>query len=207
MYVAYHKSFYRNGFRPYGKTNPFAASQLSGVFPSTGGSMLHGLNGVVTDGSILTYTAQLRPVSFTTPAALLQAIAAAVNQDGLHVVNYSSDATFFSSEIATRPTNVKFIVQVANGQGFGAPDDVRSIIDHEFYVATGAMPGSAISLTSLAPDNSDGTVPANTYNSPDGASDDGSNSEDWSSWLQDNALMIGGFLALLLVGPELIRKV
>lgn len=106
-YVNYNQSLYRTGFRPYGHTDPFAASQLNGLgqyhpFTESGGWPLHGFGQVhpfgpwtlhglgdgagVPDGAVITYvgkwTTGHTALRDQDPQGLVNAVVDAINQDG-----------------------------------------------------------------------------------------------------------------------------
>jgi hypothetical protein len=158
--VAYGRTLIRTGYRPYGMTNPQAAAAgLSGTpfepsrlhgypFSRRGGSALHGLGAMVPDQSIVTYTGKWTPTYFMGANDIITAVSAALAKDGLSVKNVSTDAGFLDSTvldmtIQPTPFNVTLQLQVANGQGYGNPADIASIVDHEVYVATGTMPAAS----------------------------------------------------------------
>jgi hypothetical protein len=172
--VAYNHSLYRTGYRPYGKSNAFAAAQgLSGTsmpqgvfgpwrlsgdlgqsppFTRSGGYKLHGLAGIVPDQSIVTYTGTWTPTYFMGANDIITAVSAALAKDGLNVKHVDTTAGFLDTTIVgmtiqPTPFNVTLQIQVANGQGYGDPNDIVSIVNHEVYVATGAMPvGSSMPI-------------------------------------------------------------
>lgn len=128
-YVDYDLSLYRQGYRPYGETDPFAATMLSGVKPPSrgnvfgpwrlrglgqnppfterGGYKLHGLRGAalgflgnaVPDGSIVTYTGKWAPTYTVGASDLISAVAGAIAGSGLQVTNIQSDAGFSDTTI------------------------------------------------------------------------------------------------------------
>jgi len=217
-YVTNRRGIYRTGFRPINATDTFAAAQLDGFssasplgrtpfdperlgqyhpFTPGGGWRLHGLGDIVPNGSLVTYTGQwqLTNVATQNPSELLAAVIAAVNADGLHVVRSSSNAGFWDTEVLGNTFSVTLQIQVANGMGFGEPSDIGSIVDHEVYAASGAMPsGSGVSVV---------TVPGSTPGLPPPAAP----STDWSAWLQQNALWLGLGLVGLIVLPALAERI
>jgi hypothetical protein len=182
---------------------PFDPEVLLGQthpFPPGGGWGLHGLGDIVPDGSVVTYVGQWTPVPNTVaglripsdPNALLSRVIAAINLAGLKVINSSTDAGFWSSDIVGNPFHATLVIQVNNGMGFGNPNDIASIVDHEAYLVTGIMPGSSISVTQLP--GTAGGVP------PPGPT-------DWNSWLQQNAMWIGLATVGIAVLPGLLRRI
>ena len=183
-HVNYDHSLYRTGYRPYGKTNPFAAAHgLAGIFsperlrgmgqhqPFTekGGHGLHGatlgfLGVAVPDGSIVTYTGKWAATYTIGASDLISAVGAAIASSGLQVTNVSSDAGFTDTTIigmTVQPTpfNVQLQIQVNTGQGgFSSPSDVASIVNHAVYVVTGSMPLASSTPTLQVPGGT--TTPA-----------------------------------------------
>jgi hypothetical protein len=128
-YVNYDLSLYRQGYRPYGETDPFAATMLSGVKPTpaghpfapwrlrgmgqnppfteSGGYKLHGLRGAalgflgaaVPDGSVVTYTGKWAPTYTIGAQDLISAVAGAIAGSGLQVTNIQSDAGLTDSTV------------------------------------------------------------------------------------------------------------
>lgn len=162
---------------------------------------LQGLAGIVPDGAVVTYQGQWVMSGMQAPENTIAAVTAALAADGLHVVASSSDASAWSNQFIGRPYNVKLTVQIANGMGFGDPADVRSIVDHEAYVATEAMPNSSAITSVLAPSSqgSGVTPPGSVSQLPDP-----NQPEDWSSWLQSNALWIGLGIGAAVLLPKIL---
>jgi len=216
--VQYDHSLYRTGYRPYGMTNPQqAASGLSGVsmhhgvfgpwrlagmgqnqpFTRAGGFALHGLGAMVPDQSIVTYTGTWTPTYFMGANDIITAVSAALVNDGLKVTKVSTSAGFLDTTVVgmtiqPTPFDVTLQIQVQNGQGYGNPSDIASIVDHEVYVATGSMPArSSVPIVqppggAPTPTGQPGAVP------PGGA-------VDLTTWFEQNI----GWLALA-VGAALI---
>jgi hypothetical protein len=85
-YVRYNENLYRTGFRPYGQTDPFAASQLSGIrtpfdpaklhgapFTRGGGWALHGLGASydASDQTVMLRAGQQYTIELATSGAIL----------------------------------------------------------------------------------------------------------------------------------------
>jgi hypothetical protein len=216
--VQYDHSLYRTGYRPYGKTNPQqAASGLSGVsmhhgvfgpwrlagmgqnqpFTRAGGFALHGLGAIVPDQSIVTYTGTWTPTYFMGANDIITAVTSALAKDGLQVKNVSTTAGFLDTTVVgmtiqPTPFNVTLQIQVANGQGYGQPSDIASIVDHEVYVATGSMP-AASSIPVVQPPGGAPTATGQPGAVPPGGA------VDLTTWFEQNI----GWLALA-VGAALI---
>jgi hypothetical protein len=220
-YVTYNHSLQQTGFRPYGKTNTFAATQLSGVadtaglgqnYPFTpgGGWQLHGLGDLgdelgedlgdlgetVPNASVVTYQGQwiVTNVATQKPADILAAVTAALVQDGLLVLRSSTDAGFWSTEVLGHAFNVTLQLQVNNGMGYGQPSDIVSIIRHEVYAVSGAMPQSDQITVNSVPGGGASPIADLTA------------LQDWSTWLQENAAWIGLTVAGLVIVPTLVRR-
>lgn len=210
--VQYDHSLYRTGYRPYGKTNPQAAAAgLSGTpfdpmrlhgypFTPRGGAALHGLGAMVPDQSIVTYTGTWTPTYFMGANDIITAVTAALAKDGLQVKNVSTTAGFLDTTVVgmtiqPTPFNVTLQIQVANGQGYGQPADIGSIVDHEVYVATGSMP-AASSIPIVQPPGGAPTATGQPAG-PSGIAPGGA--VDLTTWFEQNI----GWLALA-VGAALI---
>lgn len=168
--VRYDESLYRTGYRPYGLTNARgAAAGLSGFSSPQGGDRLRGLRGLggtVTDGSVVTYQGSWPGYSGPTgsageaalPTDILNSVIAILNGEGLTVINSSSNAGLVQT-VEMQPFAVQLTIQVATGQGgFGAPQDIISIINNAVYQATGQMPSGGSIPVVQAP----GASPAGT---------------------------------------------
>src|SRR6266850_4278348 len=100
-FVRYNESLYRTGFRPYGMTNPHGATQLGGIphvdhgwggfgpwvlhgvpFTPRGGDTLHGLAGIVPNGSIVTYQGKWAPTGTMGAQDVISAVVSAINPQG-----------------------------------------------------------------------------------------------------------------------------
>ena len=148
----------------------------------------------VPNGSTLLYRAQwLAPSGLTKPSDVLASVVAALNRDGLHVISSSSDASFWGTQFAGHSFNVTIQLQVSNGVGFAKPNDVASIVDHEAYVANGAMPqGSSISVTN---------TPSTWSENPSGYS-----ATDLTTWLENNLLWIGLAIGGIVLVPKVLSR-
>lgn len=210
-YVVNRRGIQRTGFREFGRTDPFAAAQLSGLgrtpfdpeilretlgqhhpFTADGGWGLHGLGDIVPNGSLVTYTGQWVTDISTTPDQMLAKVAAALSRDGLHVVSSSQSGGFLGIMFSGSFT-ATLQIQVSNGMGYANPSDIASVVDHEFFAASGEMPtGSSVSVQSIP-----GATPG--INLP-------GTSTDLLGWLEQNAMWIGlGLLGMVIV-PDLLKK-
>jgi hypothetical protein len=218
--VVYDHSLYRTGYRPYGTTNPqaaaaglagtpFAPAKLRGYpFTARGGTTLRGLGAMVPDQSIVTYTGKWTPTYFMGANDIITAVSAALPKDGLNVKNVSTDAGFLDTTIVgmtiqPTPFNVTLQLQVANGQGYGQPSDVASIVDHEVYVATGSMP-AASSIPVVQPPGGPATPTGQPPGPGAGMPPGPAGPVDLTTWFEQNI----GWLALgagaLLLLPKLL---
>lgn len=205
--VRYDRSLYVTGFRP-GSTNPFAATQLSGVFEAAGGWGLHGLGAIVEDGAIVSYQGKW-PLGGKAASELLAQIASALTQDGLTVRSVSSDAGFVANTpyipfVQQLTFNVKLQVQVANGMGYGDPNDVVSIIRHEVYAATGQFPLSDSVVSVQHPASAGGGLEQTGQPGVEDASQTAP--QDWGAWLQQNAWLIAATAIGVFVVPKMLGR-
>lgn len=219
--VAYDRSLYRTGFRP-GFTDAFAATRLSGifspqrlhgmdgsVFTREGGWSLHGLGAIVPDQAVVNYQG-VWPLGGKAAADLLSQVAGALGQDGLTVRNMSSDAGFLANSpnvpfVQQLTFKVQLQIQVTNGQGYGDPNDIISVIRHEVYAATGQFPISdSIPSFQVPPtqNQAGGTVPTGQ---PDANTQPGMTT-DWGTWLQNNAVLIGAGIVAVMVLPKVLGR-
>lgn len=206
-YVINRRGLYRTGFRT--QSNPYAATQLGltpfepeilhepGLgqhppFTPGGGYGLHGLGDIVPNGAIIEYDGTWATNINVSPSQILAKAAAALNADGLHVLS-SSESGGIMGELFTGSFDVTMHIQVSNGMGFQQPQDVASIVDHEAYAASGAMPsGSSASVISLP-----GSTPGV---SPSGAA------PDLTTWFEQNAAWIGLAVLGVFVIPKVLEK-
>jgi hypothetical protein len=226
--VAYDRTLIRTGYRPYGMTDPFAAAQgLAGVsmhhgvfgpwrlagmgqnppFTQRGGYALHGLGAMVPDQSLVTYTGKWAPTYTLGAQDVISAVTAALAKDGLNVKNVATDAGFLDTTVVgmtiqPTPFNVTLQIQIANGQGFGSPDDVISIIRHEVYVATGAMP-VADSMPIVQPPGGSATGTGQPFGPGAGTPPPGS-PVDLTTWFEQNIGWLALGVGALLVLPKVL---
>ena len=213
--VAYDQSLYRTGFRP-SNTNPFAATQLSGIFSPqhlhgfftpTGGSALHGLGAMVPNQAVVNYQGTW-PLGGKAASALLAQVSGALAQDGLVVRGMSSDAGFLANSpnvpfVQQLTFNVRLQIQVTNGMGYGDPNDIISIIRHEVYVATGQFPITDSIPTVQVPAGDGGVPSAPTAT---GQPDSSAAPVDLGQWLSSNALLIGAGIVAAMVLPKVLGR-
>ena len=167
-YGTYNLSLYRNGYRPIGETSPFAATHLGQVHPfgpwrlhgmgqshpftPGGGWRLHGLGAMVPDQAVVIYQGkwQTTATTFDLMNAIVHPVEDALAQDGLTVRNEKVSApTAAQLGFGNIPFSITLTIQVNNGQGYGDPNDIIAVINHEVYVVTGRMPlaGSIVSVS------------------------------------------------------------
>lgn len=189
------------------------------IFSERGGEMLHGmgdLGAMVPDQSIVVYQGKWQSTYTMGATDVIAAVSAALQSDGAVTVrNASSDAgvaqsTIVGMTIQPGPFNVTLQLQVTNGQGFGSPSDIASIVAHYVYQVTGSMP-----LTSSIPSvQAPGGGPAGT--GQPGAIDPttglpysyhSAGAQDWSSWLQDNFGTVALLAGALFVLPPLVKRI
>jgi hypothetical protein len=231
-YTVYDRSLYRTGFRPYRRTNtaaaasgmgstPFAPEHLHGYpFTPRGGSHLHGLGSIVPDQSIVIYQGRWQTTYHTwSPMDVVRAVESALPGDGLTVRNEAVSAgTAAKMGLANIPFSVTLTIQVSNGMGYGDPNDILSIINHEVYAATGYMPlaGSITSVQvpggSIAPTGQpeissapDPNCAAGMPYGVDGSACPGppGSPQDLTTWLEGNVW----WLALLAAGVFVLPRV
>jgi hypothetical protein len=196
----------QQGFRPFIRSAP-----LSG---------LRGLGGIVPDQSIVIYQGRWQTPAggMGGPMPVVRAIESALANDGLTVHNESVNApTAASLGFNNIPFSITLTLQVTNGMGYGDPNDILSVINHEVYVATGAMPlaGSITSVQSpgggqqptgqptisTAPDpNCASGMPYDVNG--DACPGPAGSPQSWGAWLQNN----GWWIAAAAVGLVLVPK-
>lgn len=228
--VQYDHSLYRTGYRPYGTTNPQAAaaglagiSMAQGVFgpwrlaglgqnqPFTrrGGYALHGLEGavlgflgdIVPDQSIVTYTGTWQPHGTQGATQIIGQVSSILAGEGLSVRSVSSSPYRF---LLNNTVNVKLIIQVSNGEGFGQPSDIASVVDNAAWQVTGSMP-LASSISAVQTPNAPAPVPTGQPEIPN--TGDGSGQQpppDLTTWFEQNALWIALGVGALVLVPKLL---
>lgn len=231
--VAYDRSLYRTGYRPYGKTDPFTAAQgLSGVsmphgpfgpwrlsgdlgqsppFTTKGGFALHGLGravlgflgNMVPDGSVVIYTGTWVPHGTQGATEVIQKASGILAQEGLSVRSVSSSAYRF---LLNNTFNVRLQIQVQNGMGYGSPDDIGSIVDNAAYQVTGSMPLTKGSISSVQVPGSVASTPTGEPEVPNTGSGSGQAPPppDFTTWLEQNALWLGLGIGALFVLPKIL---
>ena len=217
-YVNYNQSLYRTGFRPYGHTDPWAASQLNGMREREGelagmGQVhpfgpwtLHGmgmLGDMVPDGAIAVYTGTWQPHGTQGATEIIGQVSSILAGEGLSVRSVSSSPYRF---LLNNTVNVKLTIQVANGMGFGAPSDIASIVDNAAWQVTGSMP-LASSISSVQVPGGPPT-PTGQPEIPDTGSGSGQQPSapptDFTTWLEQNALWLGLGIGALVLLPKLL---
>jgi hypothetical protein len=230
-YVDYNLSLYRQGFRPYGENDTFAATMLNGVstpagpfgpwrlsgmgqnqpFTPTGGWKLHGLGravlgflgDMVPDQSVVTYTGTWVPHGTQGATEVLTQVSAILAGEGLAVRSVSSSAYRF---LVNNTVNVKLTIQVANGMGYGAPADIASIVDNAAYQVTGAMP-LASSISSVQVPGGAPPVATGQPEIPNTGSGSGAQPPqpvDFTTWIEQNALWLALGIGALVVLPKVL---
>jgi hypothetical protein len=234
-YTDYSRSMIRTGYRPYGATNPQAAAaglagvsmpkgpfgpwRLSGMgqhqpFTPAGAFKLHGLAGVtasflgalgdmVPDQSIVTYTGTWVPHGTQGATDVIGQVSGILSGEGLAVRSVSSSAYRF---LLNNTFNVKLTIQVQNGEGYGQPSDIASIVDNAAWQVTGSMPlASSISSVQVP----GGAAPSSTGqpeipNTGAGAGALLSQPTDLTTWLEQNAVWLA--VGAALIGIPLLLK-
>jgi hypothetical protein len=217
-YVPYDESIYRTGHRMFGLTDPFTASHgLSGInhsyggfgpwmlhgnqpFTERGGYHLSGLGAMVPDQAIVTYTATWVPHGTQGATDIIGQVSAILEQEGLSVRSVSSSPYRF---LVNNTVNVKLVIQVENGMGYGDPSDIASIVDNAAFQITGSMPlASAISSVQIP-----GGSPAPTGQPEVPNTGAGSGQQpptDFATWFEQNALWIGLGIGALVLLPKVL---
>jgi hypothetical protein len=204
--------------------HPYHGQHSASIFSYAGGRVLHqGLSGpnlvrrrgmgalgdMVPDQSVVTYQGTWQNTATQTANAVLQAVSAALTQDGFAVRNatlvpLSGIANALNLQqtsvlgLAEELTfNVTLQLQVNNGQGFADPNDIISIVRHEVYVATGQFP-SADSIPTVQTPGATAPTPTGQPNVAGAPPPPGQT--DWSAWFEQNAPWIAlGVGALVLI--------
>jgi hypothetical protein len=235
-YVRYNESLYRTGFRPYGLTNPRGATQLGAIpqvdhgwggfgpwelhgypFSAEGGWALHGLGGIVPDGSIVTYQGKWAPTGTMGAQDVVSAVVAALQNDGaLAVRNVQQNSSWlqntppFPLDVGT--FDVTLTLQVKNGMGFGDPNDIAKIVQHYVYAITGAFP-VADTIPNVQVPSGAGTPGATGQPQLPGATGQPQlpgapgTPTDWSSWISNNFGTIALAVGALAILPPLLKRV
>jgi len=186
------------GFRPY--TNPRPLAGLRG---------LGALKGGVSDQSIATYQAIWpQDANFSFASTIIDSVSTALQaNDGISVLsstNQNSPVGAFQG----KAYSVVLQVQVRNGMGFGASQDLASVIDHEFYVVTGKMPlASSITSVGSGPSASptlSSTDPNCVAGMPYDLNGNPCAAPSLTSWFEQNALWIGLGIAAVVVLPKFL---
>jgi hypothetical protein len=222
--VAYDRTLIRTGYRPYGMTNPFAASQgLAGVsmhhgvfgpwrlagmgqntpFTQRGGYALHGLGSLgdmVPDGSVVVYTGTWLPHGTQGATDVLAQVSSILAPEGLSVRSVSSSPYRF---LVNNTFNAKLTIQVANGMGYNQPSDIASVVDNAAWQVTGSMPLASSISSVQAPGGS--PTPTGQPEVPNTGSGSGQQPPpDLTTWLEQNALWIALGVGALVVLPKIL---
>jgi len=192
--VRYNLPIERTGYRPYGMTNP-AAAAAGDLTPRTKLSGLGLLGAAVPDGSIVQYQGTWAGSLWAADiSSVISEVEATLAKNGWQVTSVNNAANGLVNQ------NVTMTILINTGLGgYGAPQDIISIINNAVYQATGQMPLSgtipSVQVPS-APGPSDTGMPANPLvaaTAPTGAS-------TLVSWFENNAIYIGlGIAAVVLL--------
>jgi len=223
-YVTNRRGIYRTGFRPINATDTFAAAQLDGFssasplgrtpfdperlgqyhpFTPGGGWRLSGLGDIVPDQAVITYTGTWMETSTESMTQILQAVSAALGQDGFRVLKSQIVNAGFVAKTGlwTAPFQVALQLLVNNGMGFSDPSDIASIVDHEVYAASGMMPSASQAVVTQLPAGS--TSGGGPYAYGDfGTQATPSTGTDWNAVLQGYA----PWIVLGILGAVVIRR-
>lgn len=183
-------------------------------FTQRGGYALHGLGflgDMVPDGSIVTYQGEWTSTQTQNATDVVNAIVAGINSNGsLAVRNVSADVGTMASiaesswpyPLYAAPFKVTLQIQVTNGQGFGQPSHIASIVDHYVYQITGSMPLSSSVPTVQVPNSSTPTPTGQP--GVVGAPPPGAATTDLTTWLEQNAFWIALGVGALVVLPKIL---
>jgi len=153
----------------------------------------------------VTYRGQWTTTTSKDAPRLIDAVTAALQQDGLSVRSVQTDAGFLAKSTivgfaeAGLTFNVTLQLQVSNGMGFGDPNDIISIVRHEVYAASGIFP-VADSVPQVQMPRGDGGGDSTGQPPGPGAP------QDWSQWLQDNASWIALGVGAVVLLPMLLGR-
>jgi hypothetical protein len=228
-YTANVRSVYRNGYRPVGRTDAYAATHLGSVgavfqperlhgmgqhrpFPPAGGYSLEGiprhrgamrlsgLGAMVPDQSILNYVGTWTiPIEFSNPSASDIVTAVTAALENDGLEVRSASNT---AGYLSSTFTATLQIQVNNGMGFSDPNDVISIIRHEVYVATGSFPTSDTIPTVQTP----GAAGPVATGQPAPALGPAATPINFTAWLEQNATIIGVGAAALMLLPMFIGR-
>lgn len=175
---------------------PTLMAKYAGLVTTEGTTVLHdasqtaiqhngAIPGQVPAGSILFYSASWPGVDGL-PQDVIQKLAETLPANQLSVANSTITGHGLLGESAIQ-------LSILDGIGHAHLSDVQSVIEHYMgqFVGNGNLTSSNLTITSL------GTGTPTTPNTP---------AISFTQWLQSNALWIGGGLALLFLGPPLIKK-
>lgn len=103
---------------------------------------------MVSSGSIITYQAKLSTPSFSwdTPASIEQQVASIIQGSGLIVEDSTiTDPSFTDILISSTGAALPFgmTLHIQTNSNWGAPDDIRSVVDNAIYQVVGNLPESS----------------------------------------------------------------
>jgi len=141
-------------------------------------------------GSYLTYKGTWAVTLTQSADTIISKVRAALAESGLQVTNVNAQVGVAASAgLTSFAVSLQLLV---TGSGFAQPSDAGSIVDHAYYSVTGKMPVSSSTVVQSLPSGAGaGAAPP-----PAG--------QDWSTWLQDNALWIGLGIVGVVVLPKLL---
>jgi hypothetical protein len=187
-------SFLLQGGVPVQQLNDFLAQDPGAPESSPAGSSPASSAGVPT-GSTITYQGQWASTYSTSPADIVNQVARAFPQLGLTLVGSQIQASLGSTAMATisgsgAPFGVTLNLRVS-GPGFAYVNDAQANIDHALYQVTGKMPTASSAVVSGVP-GAGGSSALPTAN--------------LAQWFEQNATMIFVGLAVLFIGPQLVKR-
>jgi hypothetical protein len=226
------RSAYRNGYRPVGRTDAYAATHLGSIgtgvavfgparlhgmgqhrpFPPAGGYTLEGiprhrgamrLSGL---GAVVPDQSILNYVgTWTIPIEFSNPSASDIVTAVTAALENDGIEVRSSSNTAgylSSTFTVNLQLQVNNGMGFSDPNDVISIVRHEVYVATGSFPTSDTIPTVQTP----GAAAPVATGQPAPALGPASTPLNFTAWIEQNATLIGFGAAALVLLPMFIGR-
>jgi len=163
-----------------------------------------GLGAIVPDQSVVNYQGTWQSDLITSSQNILLAVTAALANDGFEVRNSQISTSGIAGYLGVEESyGVTLQLQVNNGMGFGDPNDIISIINHEVYVASGYMP-LAGSIPTVQSPGAAGAVATGQPSVAGAPAIPGS--LDLTSWLEQNAMFIGIGAAALVLLPMFLGK-
>lgn len=152
----------------------------------------------VPSGSYLSYSGQW-PITLTKSLdSVMQAVISFARSQGISITKSQPNIGLF--DVHSFPVQLELLI---TGSGFAQPNDVRSIIDHACYLATGTMPySSSIAVVSIPASQQAGQAAAQGYTPPPSSTPP--LPQSLTQWFESNALWIGLGIAAIVVLPKVL---